>query len=94
MRALCMSAAALFGVAADAQAQNCDQYVALKRLPDRFAEVASALLTSGLEIFVLSDGRCTCDNTPAVNRRLGKPAPQSDDWVCREATADERRSFE
>jgi hypothetical protein len=80
----------MFVVAADAHAQVCNQYVALERLPDRFVEVASGLLTGGVELFVYSDGRCTCDNTPYVERKLGKPATKSGLWSCREATADER----
>jgi hypothetical protein len=76
---------------ANAAEQNCDQYAALNRLPDSFEEIASGDLGKA-EFFVLTDRRCTCDNEPAVSRRLGKPAPQKINWSCRESTPDERRS--
>jgi hypothetical protein len=70
--------------------QSCDLYAALKRLPASFEEIASADLGK-VEVFYLTDGKCTCDNTPAAYRTLGKPAPQNVNWSCRTATAAERR---
>jgi hypothetical protein len=83
--------AVAIAAAANAADQDCDRYAALQRLPDRFEEIASSDLGK-VEFFILSDGRCTCDNAPAVNRQLGKPAPQNVSWSCRVATPDERRS--
>jgi hypothetical protein len=70
--------------------QSCDRYATFKRLPDSFEEIASGLLAGGLEFFVLTDGACTCDSRPAVDRKRGKPAPQNVNWSCRKATPDER----
>jgi len=72
--------------------QSCDRYATLKRLPDSFEEIASGLFVGGLELFVLTDGTCTCDNMPAVDRKRGKSAPQNVNWSCRKATPDERRN--
>ena len=69
--------------------QSCDRYAALRRLPGSFEEIASADLVKA-ELFVLTDGTCTCENMPAVNRKLGKPAPDGINWSCREATSEER----
>ena len=74
--------------------QGCDRYATLKRLPDSFEEIASALFAGGLGLFVLTDGACTCDNRPALDREWGKPAPQNVNWSCRTATPDERRHYE
>jgi hypothetical protein len=94
MTMLGISAAAMVTViagAASAVEQNCDQYGALNRLPNDFEEIASADLGKA-ELFILTDGKYTCDNRPAVDRKLGKPAPQNINWSCREATPDERRT--
>jgi len=72
--------------------QSCDRYATLKRLPDSFEEIASGLFAGGLELFVLTDGTCTCDNMPAVDRKRGKPAPQNVNWSCRTSTPHERRN--
>ena len=71
--------------------QSCDRYATLKRLPDSFEEIASADLIRA-ELFVLTDGTCTCDNGPAVDRKFGKSVPQNVNWSCRNATPDERRN--
>ena len=94
MRLLGISSTAVAAViagTASASEQSCDRYAALDRLPDRFEEIASGDLGKA-EFFVLTDGRCTCDNTPAVNRKLGRPAIQQFNWSCHVATPDERRS--
>ena len=91
MRLLGISAAVAIAAAANAADQDCDRYAALQRLPDRFEEIASGDIGK-VELFILSDGKCTCANTPAVNRRLDKPAPQNVNWSCRMARPDERRS--
>ena len=85
------AAAIAIAAAANASDQDCDRYAALDRLPDRFEEIASGDFGE-VELFILSDGKCTCANTPAVNRRLDKPAPQNVNWSCRMARPDERRS--
>jgi len=77
-----------------ADEQACDRHATLKRLPDSFEEIASALFADGLELFVLTDGACTCDSMPALNRKWGKPAPQNVNWSCRAATPEERRHYE
>ena len=84
--------AAAIAIVPSAAEQSCDRYAALKRLPDRFEEVASGVLAGGLELFVLTDGTCTCDNTPVVDRMRGKPPPQNVNWSYRKATPDERRN--
>jgi hypothetical protein len=88
---VCIVGAAAIATATSAAGQSCDQYAAFNRLPDRFEQIASGDLGKA-ELFVLTDGVCTCDNTPAVNRKLGKPAPQEINWSCHVATPDERRS--
>jgi hypothetical protein len=93
MNLLRMSGAALaaaIAVSADAAEQKCDRYAAYERLPNRFEEIASADLVGGAEIFVYTDLWCTCDNTPSVDRKRGKPVPQGLNWSCHEATPDER----
>ena len=82
---------AVIATATSAAEHNCDRYAALKRLPYRFEEIASGDLGKA-ELFVLTDRTCTCDNTPAVARMLGKPALQNVNWSCRAATPDERGS--
>jgi hypothetical protein len=75
-----------------ADEQSCDRHATLERLPDSFEEIASGLFAGGLEHFVRTDGTCTCDNMPAVDRKRGKPAPQNVNWSCRTAAPDERRN--
>jgi len=82
--------AVMFSTAATAAPLNCDRYALSKRLPVSFQEIASAQLV-GAELFVLTNQICTCDNKPAVDRRLGKPAPLDVNWSCRPTTSDERR---
>jgi hypothetical protein len=79
-------------IAASTAEPNCSRYAAMRRLPVEFEEIASADLVGGAELFILTDGSCTCDNKPAVDRRLGKPAPIGVNWSCRPAAPDERRS--
>jgi hypothetical protein len=86
-----ISLAAAIGAASSAVEQSCDRYAALNRLPDRFEEIASGDFGKA-ELFVLTDGTCTCDNKPAVDRVLGKPAPKDVNWLCNTATAEERRN--
>ena len=74
---------------AAASAQECEKYQSLRSLPDGFVQIAAAELVKG-EFFVLTDGVCTCDNLPAVNRGVNKPAPQGVNWACRAADSDER----
>jgi hypothetical protein len=69
----------------------CDRYSTVDRLPNGFVEIASGDLGKA-ELFVLTDGSCTCSNAPFVNRRLGKSAPDKINWSCRTATDGERRS--
>jgi hypothetical protein len=85
--------AAAIAAAASAAAQSCDRYAALDRLPDRFEQIARCDLANIKRVLVvLTDGTCTCDNTPDVYRDLGRPAPQNVNWSCHDATSDERRS--
>ena len=89
MRAIAL---AIFAMAASpgavvAAEQGCDRYAALRRLPSSFEEIASADLVKA-ELFVLTDGTCTCENMPAVNRKLGKPAPDGINWSCRLASSE------
>jgi hypothetical protein len=71
--------------------QACEQYAGLARLPGRFVEIASGDL-GRLESFVLTDRTCTCNNTPALERAMGRSSPQTANWSCRPASAEERRS--
>ena len=98
---LCMFAIAISAAPSMAQ-QSCESYATLKRLPDGFMEIASALIEgretgdeadprAEVELFVLTDGTCTCTNDPSVDRQLGKSVPQNVNWSCREATPDERK---
>ena len=94
MRVLSISAIALaaaFGASPITAEQSCDRYAALNRLPDRFEEIASGDLGK-VEFFVLTDGTCTCENKPAIDRVLGRPTPKDVNWSCHIATAEERRS--
>jgi len=79
------AAAAAIATAAGAAEQSCDRYAALQRLPDRFQEIASGDVGK-VEFFVLTDGSCTCDNTPAIDRTRGKPGARNVNWSCHVAT--------
>ncbi|MDB5599609.1 MAG: hypothetical protein JWN71_1653 [Xanthobacteraceae bacterium] len=81
----------LVGLSASAAEPGCNQYIAAKRLPDTFTEIASGLLRN-TEFFVLTNGTCTCDNGPAIARQFGRPAAIDANWSCRTATDDERRT--
>ena len=83
----------LLGTAAVA-AQDCRKYASYHRLPKSFEEIASGEL-SGLphsELFVLSDGICTCANVSTDSRSMGGAHPNRAIWSCRRATDDERSS--
>jgi hypothetical protein len=91
----------IFGIAvataiaapASAAEQRCDRHAALNQIPGRFEEIARGDLSgTTMELVVLTDGTCTCDNLPAVMRELGKPAPANVNWYCRDAMPNERRS--
>jgi hypothetical protein len=80
----------LFGTAAE----DCRKYASHHRLPKSFQEVASGEL-SGFphsELFVLSDGICTCANVSSDSRSKGGAHPNRAIWSCRRATDDERSS--
>jgi len=79
--------------AANAAEPSCGQYSALKRLPDKFMEVASGDLGYA-ELFILSDGVCTCENTPSIDRRRGRVVSTDVNWTCRAATSDEREAVQ
>ena len=65
MVSCCLILQATFLECAYAQTgQLCDQYTTTKKLPANFEEIASAELAGGHELFVLTDGICTCDNEP------------------------------
>ena len=68
---------------------GCAHYAAFKKLPNGFREIASGSLVGGAEIFVLSNGSCTCDNGPALSRHFRRPTPQGEHWSCRDASGDE-----
>jgi len=72
---------------------NCEQFAHLRRLPNSFEEIASASLAKG-ELFVMSNGECTCKNTPAVDRLLGKAVDERVNWACKSATAEDRQGVE
>jgi hypothetical protein len=71
----------------------CEQFTQRRRLPDKFEEIASASLAKG-ELFVMSDGECTCVNRPAVDRLLGKTVDEGSNWTCKFATSEERKGVE
>ena len=77
-------------IAASTTESDCSRYAAMRGLPADFHEIASADLVGGAEWFNLTNGTCTCDSQPAVDRHFGKPAPSNINWVCRPATAEER----
>jgi hypothetical protein len=72
-------------------AQDCELYTSLGQLPSGFEMIAGGDLGKA-ELFVLSDGVCTCMNQPAVDRELGKSLVSGANWSCRPATPDEHRS--
>jgi hypothetical protein len=83
-----LTVAPLLGPAAIAAGRGCSQYAFYRRLPDTFREIASGEL-SGLpryEMFVLSNGVCTCEN---IFKRPGAPSKGSQFWTCRRATSEE-----
>jgi hypothetical protein len=88
---------------ANAAEPSCDQYSTLRRLPDRFMQVMSAQLgrapgsgkPTSAELFVLTDGVCTCENQPSVDRYFyGKDVPAGVNWSCRAADSDDREYVE
>jgi hypothetical protein len=98
---LCVLAIAICAAPTAAE-QSCEGYATLKRLPDSFVEIASALSEgreagdeagprATIELFILTDGACTCTNEPAVDRKLGKSVPQNINWSCRKAKPDEQK---
>ena len=70
---------------------NCGRYESHVGLPDRFVEIARGSL-GHVEMVWFSDGRCTCENGPAVDRFFGRAAPRGVNWSCRRASAEDRRS--
>jgi hypothetical protein len=72
----------------------CDNFSSMRTLPEGFTMVAAGQLSRGLEFFRLTDGRCTCDNMPSLDRAFGKPSPQGINWKCRMADDDERATAE
>jgi hypothetical protein len=74
--------------------EGCRKYASYHRLPGSFQEIASGEL-SGLphrELFVLSDGICTCANVFNDSRSNGGTHLNRAIWSCRPATDDERPS--
>jgi hypothetical protein len=90
LTATCVLSVASPAVVLAAQA-NCGRYESHVGLPARFAEIARGSLGE-VEMIVLSDGRCTCENGPAVDRFFGRAPPRGLNWSCRRASAEERRS--
>jgi hypothetical protein len=84
----------LLGTAPTAAARDRNKYSSYRRLPDRLQEIASGEL-SGLphsELFVMSDGICTCANVSDGHRTKGQTYARKNVWSCRRATDDERPS--
>ncbi len=71
-------------------ADSCDRFEGLHRLPPSFEEITSGEGV-GFELFVLTDHVCTCDNTPAIDRFKGKLVAGGIFWKCRAAADDERQ---
>jgi hypothetical protein len=86
---LSFAVAGLIGPAVFAAELSCVHYAVFKKLPSTFQEIASGDLVAGPEMFVLSNGYCTCDNGPAISRHFGRPAPLGENWSCRYASGDE-----
>jgi hypothetical protein len=88
--------------AANAAEPACSMYSAFKRLPSRFIEVAGGELSAkagsgkpgSVEFFALTDGTCTCENEPWVDRHFGKSVPAGVYWSCHVATGDERKAVQ
>jgi hypothetical protein len=84
----------LLGIAATGAGRDCNKYSSYHRLPDKFQEIASGEL-SGLphsELFVMSDGICTCANVSDSNCTKDQTHVRKNVWSCRQATDDERPS--
>jgi hypothetical protein len=86
---LSFAIAGLIGPPVLAAELSCAHYAVFKKLPSSFQEIASGDLVGGPEIFVLSNGQCTCNNGPAISRHFGRPAPLGENWSCRHASGDE-----
>jgi hypothetical protein len=89
--------------AANAADPSCDQYSTLPRLPDRFMQVTAAQLgrapgsgkPTSAELFVLTDGTCTCKNKPSVDRYFyRKDIPTGVNWSCQAADSEDREYVE
>jgi hypothetical protein len=89
MRTIGLLSIALGAMVPTVAAAKCP--AAFDRLPSRFHEIASGELINGMELFVATDGRCTCDNSQASRENLRLSAPREINWTCRRATAVERR---
>ena len=91
LRSMILGAAitGLIGPPAVTAELSCARYAVFNKLPSSFQEIASGDLVGGPEIFVLSNGHCTCDNGPTVSRHYNRPAPLGETWSCRHASGDE-----
>jgi hypothetical protein len=70
--------------------RHCDQYGTFGRLPDRFKEIGRGEIGGiRIEAVVVSDGACTCDNTPEVKRARGEPVRRGVRWSCHLAAPDD-----
>ncbi len=78
-----------------ASAQECNEYTRLDRLPDSFVVIeGGALPQFKMEHVSASDGVCTCDNQPEVDRVTGTLTPEGVNWSCRLADTNESKTVE
>ena len=73
--------------------QACDRYSKHEVFPEGLDVIAEGDYGAKWRLMVISDGECTCNNSPAIHRDLGKNVPEGINWQCRNADVEERAAF-
>lgn len=91
IRATLVAVGLLLATTAAHAADACQDLAQLKDLPADFKTVSrSAIGPAKLEI--KSNGKCTCNDLPAVQRSLGQAQPEGVKWACDRADADDTKA--
>ena len=71
-------------------ADVCQDLVGLNELPKDFKTISAAAI-GPVPLTMKSNGHCTCNDMPTVQRRLGQKEPASVNWACDAADADDAK---
>lgn len=89
MRALVIAGLMLLAPVARAS-DECQGLVGLTELPQDFKTISEAAV-GPVPLTMKSNGHCTCNDTPAVQRRLGQQEPAGVNWACYAADAEDSK---